>query len=109
MNADTVAKIKARPEVKDALPRMTLQFPATGYGKFEGQGINFEVGGFTDGIPDAHVAGDPKLKPVFKDWEPNGRPRPGMLHAQDAQQLPRQGVAVLRRQRQHVFPTTRCR
>ena len=24
MNADTVAKIKARPEVKDALPRMTL-------------------------------------------------------------------------------------
>jgi putative ABC transport system permease protein len=73
MNADTVAKIKARPEVKDALPRMTLQFPATGYGKFEGQEINFEVGGFTDGIPDAHVAGDPKLEPVFKDWEPDGK------------------------------------
>src|SRR6185436_10623911 len=74
MNADTVALIKSRPEVRDALPRMTLQFPATGYGKFEGQEIKFEVGGFTDGIPDVHVKGDPKLEPVFKDWEPVGTP-----------------------------------
>ncbi len=72
MNADTVALIKSRPEVKEALPRMTLQFPATGFGKFEGQEIKFEVGGFTDGIPDVYVADDPKLVGVFKDWEANG-------------------------------------
>ncbi len=72
MNAATVERIKGRPEVKDALPRMTLQFPAVGFGKFEGQDIRFEVGGFTDGIPDVYVAGDPKLEPVFKDWEPGG-------------------------------------
>ncbi|MEZ4402362.1 MAG: FtsX-like permease family protein [Kofleriaceae bacterium] len=68
LTADTVATIKARPEVKEALPRMTLQFPAVGFGKFEGQEIRFEVGGFTDGIPDVHVADDPKLVDVFKDW-----------------------------------------
>ncbi|MBK9032517.1 MAG: ABC transporter permease [Myxococcales bacterium] len=68
LTAETVATIKSRAEVKEALPRMTLQFPATGYGKFEGQEIKFEVGGFTDGIPDVHVADDPKLAGVFKDW-----------------------------------------
>ncbi len=72
LNAETVAKIKARREVKEALPRMTLQFPATGFGKFEGQDIRFEVGGFTDGIPAQHVADDPKLIDVFKDWDGEG-------------------------------------
>src|SRR5688572_6999101 len=48
LNAGTVELIKKRPEVKEALPRMTLQFPAVGFGKFEGQEIRFEVGGFTD-------------------------------------------------------------
>lgn len=65
----TVDRIKARPEVKEALPRMTMQFPALGYGKFEGQDLRFEVGGFTDGIPPVHVADDPKLAPVFRDWD----------------------------------------
>jgi putative ABC transport system permease protein len=65
----TVDKIKSRPEVKEALPRMTMQFPALGYGSFEGQDLRFEVGGFTDGIPPVHIADDPKLEPVFKDWD----------------------------------------
>lgn len=69
LTQETVDKIKARSEVKEALPRMTMQFPALGYGTFEGQDLRFEVGGFTDGIPDSHVAGDAKLAPVFKDWE----------------------------------------
>lgn len=69
LTQDTVDKIKARKEVKEALPRMTMQFPALGYGKFEGQDLRFEVGGFTDGIPQSHVAEDPKVGPVFKDWE----------------------------------------
>src|SRR5262245_45587302 len=45
LTAETVARIKQRPEVREALPRMTLQFPATGFGRFEGQDIRFEVGG----------------------------------------------------------------
>ena len=69
LTQETVDKIKTRPEVKEALPRMTMQFPALGYGSFEGQALRFEVGGFTDGIPAVHVAQDPKLEPVFRDWE----------------------------------------
>ncbi|HVV87247.1 MAG TPA: FtsX-like permease family protein [Kofleriaceae bacterium] len=69
LTQDTVDKIKARKEVKEALPRMTMQFPALGDGNFEGQDLRFEVGGFTDGIPPVDVAGDPKLAPVFKDWD----------------------------------------
>ena len=69
LTQETVDQIKARKEVKEALPRMTMQFPALGYGSFEGQDLRFEVGGFTDGIPAVHVAEDPKLRDVFKDWE----------------------------------------
>lgn len=69
LNQETVDKIKARKEVKEALPRMTMQFPALGYGKFEGQDLRFEVGGFTDGIPPVHIAEDEKLASVFKDWD----------------------------------------
>ena len=69
LTQETVDKIKARSEVKEALPRMTMQFPALGYGSFEGQALRFEVGGFTDGIPPAHIVEDPKLAPVFKDWD----------------------------------------
>src|SRR5438128_7440479 len=58
LTAETVEEIKRRPEVKSALPRMTLQFPAIGFGKFEGQDIRFEVGRCTDGIPPPCVADD---------------------------------------------------
>ena len=88
LNADTVAKIKQRPEVKEALPRMTLQFPATGHGTFEGQAIQFEVGGFTDGIPPIHVADDPKLKDVFKDWDAEGAVGPACTPGQKAINCP---------------------
>lgn len=69
LTAETVALIKTRPEVKEALPRMTLQFPAVGFGKFEGQEIRFEVGGFTDGIPVDYVGDDPKLADRFVDHD----------------------------------------
>lgn len=72
LTAETVNRIKQRPEVREALPRMTLQFPAIGFGRFEGQDIRFEVGGFTDGIPPVHVADDPKIAEVFKDWDGEG-------------------------------------
>ena len=76
LNAGTVDRIKERPEVKEALPRMTLQFPAVGFGNFEGQEIRFEVGGFTDGIPASYVADDPKVADKFKDLDPDLAPGP---------------------------------
>jgi putative ABC transport system permease protein len=72
LTAETVEEIKRRPEVKSALPRMTLQFPAIGFGKFEGQDIRFEVGGFTDGIPPSYVADDPKISDRFIDGDATG-------------------------------------
>jgi len=69
-----VALLKAHPDVADALPRMRVMFPAIGFGSFEGEEIKFEVGGFTDGIDSSHLAADPKLSRLFKDWdteEPN--------------------------------------
>lgn len=109
LTADTVAEIKARPEVAEALPRMTLQFPAVGYGKFEGQDIRFEVGGFTDGIPDVHVADDPKLVDVFKDWgndpanngpacvpgQPRNCPDPAWQYCDAADKVCRKRVPVI--------------
>ncbi len=72
LTQETVDLIKRRPEVKDALPRMTLQFPAVGFGKFEGQEIRFEVGGFTDGIPTSYVGDDPKVSDRFLDNDAAG-------------------------------------
>jgi ABC-type lipoprotein release transport system permease subunit len=72
LTAETVDMIKRRKEVKEALPRMTLQFPAVGFGKFEGQEIRFEVGGFTDGIPVDYIKDDPKLSDRFIDHEAAG-------------------------------------
>lgn len=76
LNQSTVDQIKARREVSEALPRMTLQFPAIGFGRFEGQEIRFEVGGFTDGIPASFVADDPKLAARFRDLDPAQAPGP---------------------------------
>ena len=64
-----VAQIRKRPEVKAALPRMSLTFPAYGRGDFEGQDLKFEVGGFADGVDPAHIGTDPALKALFKDWD----------------------------------------
>lgn len=76
LTKETVDLIKRRPEVKEALPRMTLQFPAVGFGKFEGQEIRFEVGGFTDGIPTDYVSDDPKIADRFIDHELSGQVGP---------------------------------
>jgi len=67
----TVATIKARPEVKSAVPRMNLSFPAAGRGDFEGTDLKFEVGGFADGVDPSYVRGgnDERINEYFKDWE----------------------------------------
>jgi putative ABC transport system permease protein len=64
-----VETIRKRPEVKEALPRMNLNFPAYGKGSFEGQELRFEVGGFADGIADSFVHDEPRVAALFKDWE----------------------------------------
>ena len=60
--------IRARPDVVDVVPRMTVVFPASGRGEFEGQQIKFEVGGFCDGIRPSSVA-DESFAGLFRDWE----------------------------------------
>src|SRR5262245_20572310 len=68
-----VEKIKARPEVARAVPRMALTFPAFGRGDFEGNDLRFEVGGFADGVDSSFVTDDPRIRSLFKDWtaDPN--------------------------------------
>ncbi len=63
-----VATIEARKEVSEVVPRMTVIFPAAGYGWFDGQKINFEVGGFCDGIDPSYVR-DERYSSLFHDWE----------------------------------------
>jgi len=68
---DMVAKIRARPEVVEAVPRMTMNFPALGRGHFQGSQINFEAGGFGDGVDPSFVA-DESFSHLFQDWEAEG-------------------------------------
>jgi cell division protein FtsX len=63
-----VQTILKRPEVKTAVPRMTLAFPAFGRGNFEGNDLKFEVGGFSDGIDASFVTDDERIRTYFKDW-----------------------------------------
>ena len=63
-----VEKIRAQPGVTQVVPRMSMAFPATGQAWFEGHSINFELGGFADGIPSELVA-DESFAPLFRDWE----------------------------------------
>jgi putative ABC transport system permease protein len=63
-----VAQIRARPGVVSVVPRMAMAFPSTGQAIFEGNSINFELGGFADGIPPEMVAED-EFAPLFRDWE----------------------------------------
>ncbi|MBK7535149.1 MAG: ABC transporter permease [Myxococcales bacterium] len=64
-----VDTIRKRPEVAEALPRMNLNFPAYGKGRFEGQDLRFEVGGFADGIDAGFVGDSPRTAELFRDWE----------------------------------------
>lgn len=74
-----VGKLAANPDVQSALPRMRVAFPAAGSGTFEGEPINFEVGGFADGIDPSFLADDPRLGPLFKDWESEPGDRPACV------------------------------
>ncbi|WP_428265394.1 ABC transporter permease [Haliangium sp.] len=71
-----VQRIRTQPGVADAIPRMSLTFPATGQAWFEGHALNFEVGGFADGISPHYVA-DEAFASLFRDWEaPEHRGQP---------------------------------
>lgn len=63
-----VEQIRAQPGVTQVVPRMGMAFPATGQAWFEGHSVNFELGGFADGIPSEMVAGE-EFAPLFRDWE----------------------------------------
>ncbi|HWU88554.1 MAG TPA: ABC transporter permease [Kofleriaceae bacterium] len=73
----TVQTILSRPEVKNAIPRLNLAFPAAGRGDFEGTDLKFEVGGFADGVDPSFVQDDERIRKYFKDWdaEPNDKNR----------------------------------
>ena len=63
---ETVDKIRAHQNVKSAIPRMAIGFPALGYGTVKGNKLRLELVG--DGIDTAFVAGD-EFAARFKDWE----------------------------------------
>jgi len=66
---ETLATVKQSPDVKDAIPRMKAEFPATGNGSFSDVPIEFEVGGFADGINPDYVTDDDRTRELFKDWD----------------------------------------
>jgi hypothetical protein len=86
LDDEVVKTILARPEVKSAVPRLNLAFPAAGRGSFEGTDLKFEVGGFADGVDPAYVidptaikqedkenetevAAHRRIQEMFKDWD----------------------------------------
>jgi putative ABC transport system permease protein len=69
LDDSTVKTILARPEVKSAVPRLNLAFPAAGRGSFEGADLKFEVGGFADGVDPDFVRDDARITEMFKDWD----------------------------------------
>src|SRR5262245_37843894 len=66
LDDNIVKTIQARPEVAQAIPRMSLAFPAFGRGNFEGKNLNFEVGGFADGVDPTFVHDDERTRELFK-------------------------------------------
>jgi hypothetical protein len=78
-----VAMLRAQPDVKSAVPRMALAFPAAGRGDFEGKDLRFEIGGFADGVDpsfvldgsyvqqdnESQVAAHKRITELFKDWD----------------------------------------
>ena len=63
----TVDVIRDYPRVKTAVPRMMLAFPAKGYGWFDSQRLEFEAGGFCDGVDESFI--DKAHSELFRDWE----------------------------------------
>ncbi|HSK00926.1 MAG TPA: hypothetical protein VK932_06785, partial [Kofleriaceae bacterium] len=69
LDDNTVKTILSRPEVKNAIPRLNLAFPAAGRGNFERSDLKFEVGGFADGVDPDFVQDDERIRTYFKDWD----------------------------------------
>jgi ABC-type antimicrobial peptide transport system permease subunit len=63
---DIVEKIRERPEVEQAIPRMALAFPAVGRGWFDGNELKFELIG--DGVHPSFID-DPDIRKMFIDYE----------------------------------------
>ena len=78
-----VASLREHADVRSAVPRMALAFPAIGLGSFEGKDLRFEVGGFADGVASdyvidpsyldkdnqSQVAAHKRISELFKDWD----------------------------------------
>jgi len=86
-----VAEIRANPDVKEAVPRMAVAFPAAGRAYIkrspddkDPQQVDFEVGGFCDGIDPSYVAGETRSD-MFRYWDddPNLLPCQGKDHCGD--------------------------
>lgn len=87
LDDSVVQMLRAQPDVKSAVPRMALAFPAAGRGDFEGKDFQFEVGGFADGVDTgfvtddgyvdkentAQVAAHSRITQLFKDWDADKR------------------------------------
>src|SRR5450755_3254970 len=93
---DAIVKtILTRPEVKSALPRMALSFPAAGRGDFEGNDLKFEVGGFADGIDASFIKedNDPRTAELFRDWDMDPNDSKHRIACQSAP-VPRDGEVI---------------
>jgi cell division protein FtsX len=64
-----VARVRARPEVEYAVPRMLFAFPIEGRAELQGRSLRFELVG--DGIDPAYVADEP-FAADFRDWGADG-------------------------------------
>jgi hypothetical protein len=96
LDDNTVKALVGHPNVADATPRMALKFEAAGAGSFEGNALNFEVGGFADGIDEKFVHGkdpskEPPWVPLFKDWEAEP-PGPACLLTAEAKRERRKAI-----------------
>ena len=82
LDDSTVAEIRAHDDVKEAVPRMAVTFPASGVGYFKRspddkkpQKVDFEVGGFCDGIDPSFVDGEDKSE-LFQYWDDDADKQP---------------------------------
>jgi len=70
-----VDEIRARPDAREVVPRMAMVVPAAGKAYIKRspddqnpQQVDFEVGGFCDGIDPGYVAGETRSE-LFRYWE----------------------------------------
>ena len=68
VNDALVGELRGRPEVRAAVPKMKMLFPAKGWGNLLGTNVTIEVGGFCDGIDPVLVA-EQSWANLFQDFE----------------------------------------